>query len=97
MRWDQIEYWDLNNDDRVDLEVRNTGLHDGGLAEWYRVDRDYDGFYDREVWTYEYISDGHVREHRTHSPVSPIRKLNKVRLLPKRFQQLTERYHQHDE
>jgi hypothetical protein len=90
MNWDGIEYWDLNNDDRVDLEVHNTGIHDGGLARWYRIDNDYDGFCDNETRLYEYLAYGHIGERCIHSPVSPIRKLNKVRLSPQRLQALRE-------
>ncbi len=34
MPWDNTEYWDLNADDRVDLEFHETGVQDGGLARW---------------------------------------------------------------
>jgi hypothetical protein len=71
------EYWDLNNDDVVDLELRDPGKTDAGSGRWYRIDDDYDGRYDREV---EFRGKTVGKTKRIRTAVSPLKKLRKVKV-----------------
>ena len=71
------QYWDLNNDKIVDLELRDSGDTEGGFGLWYRIDDDYDGRYDREV---EVRENARNRSKRIRTAVAPIKKLGKLRV-----------------
>lgn len=76
--WGGVAYWDLNNDGRVDREVKYTGVHDGGLARVYRIDDNYNGCYDREKRIYEWFAHGGDEQEMIHTEVPPRLSLRKV-------------------
>lgn len=74
-----IEYWDYNNDGKVDFEIWRNSNADTGSTVMF-ADTDFDGFYDEKTIWKESFARGTIQAQKIKQPFPPLKKLDKIKI-----------------